>query len=68
MAERGLESGTSGSPVIDDAGRLVGVVSWSGGVDGDAPLEGMMPRPHLALPGWIWRRIEAATTAVRCDN
>jgi CBS domain-containing protein len=67
-AERGIENGTSGSPVIDDAGQLVGIVSWSGGVAGAPALDGLMPRPHLALPGWIWRRIQVATTAVSCDD
>jgi CBS domain-containing protein len=60
VAESGIESGTSGGPVIDDTGRLVGVVSFSEGTEGEPDLEGSMPRPHLALPGWIWRRIQAA--------
>ena len=38
----------------------LGVVTWSGGPVGGPGLEGMMPRPHLALPGWIWRRVQEA--------
>lgn len=57
LAESSVEGGTSGGPVIDDAGQLVGLVSIAGG-DGDR--EGRMPRPHLGLPLWAWRRIEAA--------
>jgi hypothetical protein len=68
VAERGIESGTSGGPVMDDTGHLVGVVSSSGGPVGEPALEGSMPRPHLALSGWIWRRIQVATTAVACDD
>jgi hypothetical protein len=59
-SERGIEGGTSGGPVIDEAGHLVGVVSWAGGAVDEPALDGMMPRPHLALPSWIWRRIQAA--------
>lgn len=54
-----VEGGTSGGPIVDDEGRLVGVVSSAGGVDGQSR-EGHMPRPHRALPGWIWHRIDAA--------
>jgi S1-C subfamily serine protease len=49
-----IESGTSGGPVIDDNGLLVGVISWSGG------RHGSIPRPHLALPVWVWNRIAQA--------
>jgi Trypsin len=57
-AESNIEGGTSGSSVIDHAGRLVGIASNAGGVDDTRT--GAVPRPHLALPGWVWRRIEAA--------
>jgi S1-C subfamily serine protease len=51
-----IESGTSGGPVIDDNGLLVGVVSQAGAVEGQRQT-GLMPRPHLALPVWIRNRI-----------
>jgi hypothetical protein len=65
VAEHNIEGGTSGGPVIDEAGQLVGVVSVAGGAAGAGGGEGdtrqgMMPRPHLALPIWVWRRIAAA--------
>ena len=48
-----IEGGTSGGPIVDGAGRLVGVVS-NGGDDGDG---GMCPRPHMALPVWVSRHV-----------
>jgi S1-C subfamily serine protease len=51
-----IESGTSGSPVIDDDGLLVGVISHSGG-NSERGCDGSMPRPHLALPVWLSNRI-----------
>jgi Trypsin-like peptidase domain len=56
--EQGIVGGTSGGPVIDDTGRLVGIVSEGEGTDDEPGLDGSMARPHLALPGWIWRRIK----------
>lgn len=55
-----ITGGTSGGPIVNDAGLLLGVVSWS--VDGktDGWFDGAFPRPHRALPGWIWSRIEGA--------
>jgi S1-C subfamily serine protease len=67
-AEHAIESGTSGGPVIDGSGYLVGVVSFAGGTDGDAGFDGRMPRPHLALPSWIWRHIQEATAALSRDG
>jgi Trypsin-like peptidase domain len=52
-----IEFGTSGSSVIDDRGLLVGVISYSGGGIVRGTSEGSMPRPHLALPVWLWNRI-----------
>ena len=49
----GIESGTSGSPVVTEQGLLVGLVSQAGGTEADAlhkGREGYAPRPHLALP------------------
>jgi CBS domain-containing protein len=53
-AERQVEGGTSGGPVVNDAGELIGVVSnFSIGDD----CTGMVYRPHLSLPGWFLREI-----------
>lgn len=57
--EGDIEGGTSGGPIIDDAGRLVGVVSFASGSEGRTR-KGAFPRPHLALPTWILRRITDA--------
>jgi hypothetical protein len=61
-AEQDIYGGTSGGPVIDGAGRLVGIVSNAGG-SGGFTRNGTMPRPHLALPRWVWQQIETAQKA-----
>jgi hypothetical protein len=49
-----IHGGTSGGPVIDENGFLVSVISWSSeGRD----THGSVPRPQLALPVWIVKRI-----------
>ena len=55
-----IEGGTSGGPIVDDAGHLVGVVSST--VLGEAGESGGAPFPvaHLALPRWVWAKIAAA--------
>ena len=50
-----LEPGTSGGPVIDEEGRLIGVVSSCG--TSDPFSHGKIPRPNMALPVWIVDRI-----------
>ena len=56
-----LEAGTAGSPIVTERGALIGIVSMAtsesphGGV-------GSQPRPHLALPVWVIRRIQAEQT------
>jgi hypothetical protein len=53
-----IEGGTSGGPVVDAVGRLVGVVSCSGEkVDFTGHYSGMIPVASLALPRWILNRI-----------
>ena len=52
-----IEGGTSGGPIINDSGELVGVTSIgsstsTGHHDGIA-----IPRPHLTLPVWVCREI-----------
>jgi len=56
-----IESGTSGGPVVNDRGELVGIVSWS--TEGSCGLggkyQGSASRPHLTLPAWVLLEIPA---------
>ena len=45
-----LKGGTSGGPVVNASGELVGIISNSFLVNG-----GTASRPHLALPVWVYR-------------
>jgi len=57
-ADEKIEGGTSGGPIINDSGELVGIVSNSTDQPGmQCKFEGLAPRPHLALPVWVCRRI-----------
>jgi len=51
-----IEGGTSGSPVVNEKGNLVSIISHVGGPAG-VSRQGTGPRPHLALPVWISFRI-----------
>jgi S1-C subfamily serine protease len=53
-----IEGGTSGGPVVDRFGRLVGLVSNSSETNPHAP--NLMPAPFSALPHWLVGRIMAA--------
>jgi hypothetical protein len=53
-----IEGGTSGSPIINERGELVGIVSNASiKTPGFDKCKGTAPRPHLALPIWISRSI-----------
>ena len=45
-----LPSGTSGGPIVNEAGELLGVVSS----------DRQFPFLPKALPGWLWKRITDA--------
>jgi len=49
-----IEGGTSGGPVVDANGRLVGLVSHSGDTALNEKYVGELPIAHLALPRWAW--------------
>ncbi len=51
--EQPIEGGTSGSPVVNERGELVGIIS--SGTD-----HGRVPRPCRALPVWLCDRIKEA--------
>jgi hypothetical protein len=66
-AQDHIRGGTSGGPIVNDRGELVGIVSHSGGPadpdadQGFASKEGGCPRPHLTLPVWIWEAVARAS-------
>jgi len=55
-----IKGGTSGGPVVDSNGQLVGVVSHSGEPPEHGKSGGMLPIASLALPVWVWLRIKKA--------
>ena len=52
-----IEGGTSGGPIINDSGELVGITSNFSTTCIEHAYTGQTPRPHLALPAWVCRRI-----------
>jgi len=53
-----IEGGTSGGPIINDSGELVGIVSnFTLANEGKCKSHGYAPCPHLALPVWMCSRI-----------
>ena len=57
-ANEQIEGGTSGGPIINDEGELVGIVShFTLPGEGMDKCNGGAPRPHLALPVWVCDRI-----------
>jgi hypothetical protein len=56
-----IEGGTSGGPVVNAAGELVGVISNASTITEALPKStGRIPRPHLTLPVWVWQQISTA--------
>lgn len=58
-ADDHIASGTSGGPVVDSSGQLVGVISHSCDTTSHGKYVGMLPIASLALPQWVWRIIWA---------
>jgi hypothetical protein len=54
-----IEGGTSGSPIVNERGQLIAIVSnaSTGAMRSGSACEGSAFRPHLALPVWIVREI-----------
>ena len=58
VADEQIEGGTSGGPIINDSGELVGIVSnFTETAEGLPKSQGSVPYPALALPVWVCRRI-----------
>ncbi len=57
-AEEQIEGGTSGSPIVNRQGEVVGIVSHSS--TGSEDCHGRAPRPHLVMPAWAYQRIPKA--------
>jgi V8-like Glu-specific endopeptidase len=58
-----IEGGTSGGPIINEQGELVGIVSTyytSERTSEPTSDSGLTPRPLLTLPSWVCRQIESA--------
>jgi len=53
-----IEGGMSGSPILDGAGRVIGVCAAGGKIEGGiADQSGPEPRLTHHLPGWLLRQI-----------
>ncbi len=52
-----IEGGTSGSPIVNELGELVGIISHCS--EGGNNCDGRVPRPHLTLPVWAVKRISS---------
>lgn len=59
-ADEQIEGGTSGGPIVDSEGRLLGVVSWFS--EAGERCDGNTFRPQLALPVWVVKKITAQAT------
>jgi S1-C subfamily serine protease len=60
LAASKFEAGTSGGPVVDQAGRLLGLVSHSTSSATQGTFDCLMPVPCMALPRWLVDDITAA--------
>jgi len=54
-----ISHGTSGGPIVDDHGKLIGIVS-TGHIEGDIVDPRLSPCPQYALPVWAIKQISNA--------
>jgi hypothetical protein len=57
ISDKQIEGGTSGGPIVNNAGELVALVSNTSENE-SSPCDGFGPRPHLALPVWSQRELK----------
>ncbi len=55
-----IEGGTSGSPIVNNFGEIIGIVSQAGGPGNQEHTDAMGVRPNLALPVWAYNAIQTA--------
>jgi hypothetical protein len=55
---RPIPGGTSGSPVVNDEGEVLGVISWVSEPNPNALCAASVPRPMLTLPVWTVQQIQ----------
>jgi hypothetical protein len=56
--EKSIPGGTSGSPIINNDGVVVGIISWVSEPNSNGRCSGSAPRPMLTLPVWMVRYIQ----------
>jgi hypothetical protein len=52
-----IQGGMSGSPILDDSGAAIGLVSITSGGNIDKHTEGLSPALEASLPGWLLERV-----------
>jgi hypothetical protein len=53
-----IEAASCGGPIVDDDGRIVGLIGWTGTDDEDFEKSvGVLPVLRLALPAWLQREL-----------
>jgi len=58
-ANKPVPKGTSGGPIVNEDGALVGIASFtSDQQSGDGKYWGSHPRPHRTLPIWVLEKIQ----------
>jgi V8-like Glu-specific endopeptidase len=53
FADGSIEGGASGGPIINESGELIGIVSTFSVPYTQGKSDGVVMRPHLALPVWV---------------
>jgi hypothetical protein len=53
-----IEGGTSGGPIVNSLGQLIGIVSNASVKSPALPKSsGFHPRPHMTIPVWAWAKV-----------